>query len=293
MANASQSSESGSLLDALQSDRVFYSAELRPPRSNATGLQSMDDWIDTYHSVRRLTLGGRHVFITDNAVGRPEEENLRHLVVNLGPDAPRSHITPFLTCKHSLDYCLNYAERAYSQGFRSLTVLGGDRHDNIPRCVEHAYELRGMVRRQVPGMTLGGWANPHGDAVEQVRHLARHDFAADFFLTQVVSHHSADSVSKFLEEVDRQTVRIPGIFGVFYYRSAKARTLQALQQFFPVPAAGLQGEFDEEMLHPDQVCARSIRMLRRLGITRLYISNLPVADASARLNRIFQLIDDV
>src|SRR5215510_11916694 len=105
---------SGSLLlDSLRDAGLFFSAELRPPQIDQQGLQSMDDWIDTYHSIRRLTLAGRHVFITDNAVGRPEEENLRHLVANLGADAERQRIIPFLTSKHTLEYCLRYAERAY------------------------------------------------------------------------------------------------------------------------------------------------------------------------------------
>src|SRR5439155_1592396 len=81
-------------------------------------------------------------------------ENLRHLVANLGPDARRSHIIPFLTSKHTLEYCLRYAERAHENGFRTLVVLGGDRHDGVPRCVEHASELRSMMRKRVPGRLL-------------------------------------------------------------------------------------------------------------------------------------------
>ena len=36
-------------------------------------------------------------------------------------------LVPFLTSKHSLDYCLMYADRASAHGFGALTVLGGDR----------------------------------------------------------------------------------------------------------------------------------------------------------------------
>ena len=53
------------------------------------------------------------VFLTDSAVGAQEEDNLRHLVTNLGNDVPRDRIAPFLTAKHSLEYCLSYAERAH------------------------------------------------------------------------------------------------------------------------------------------------------------------------------------
>jgi 5,10-methylenetetrahydrofolate reductase len=281
-----------SLLEALKGARDFCSAELRPPQAGREGAASIEDWIDTYHSIRRMTLARRHVFITDNAVGRLEEENLRHLVANLGPDAERERIVPFLTSKHSLDYCLRYAERASAQGFRTLVVLGGDRHDGIPRCVEHAFELRRMIREHVPGIVLGGWANPHRDPDEQARFLASAANNADFFLTQVVSHHSAASVARFLEVLDESGVALPAIFGVFYYRSARRKTLEALQHFFPVPIDELEREFVEEKLDPDAVCARSIVELRRLGARSLYVSNLPIADAAPRLERIVRLSTD-
>lgn len=98
----------------------------------------IDAWIDTYHAVRSLTRQGTYVFLTDSAVGAPEENNLRHLVSNLGDDAPRDRVVPFLTAKHTLDYCLTYADRAWSHGFQLLAVLGGDVAVGPPRCVAHA-----------------------------------------------------------------------------------------------------------------------------------------------------------
>ena len=107
----------------------------------------MDAWIDTYHAVRGLTRAGTFVFLTDSAVGLKEEDNLRHLVINLGSDVPRSHVVPFLTCKHTSEYCLAYADRARHNGFESLVILGGDKHVGPPRCVEHAWQLREMSAR--------------------------------------------------------------------------------------------------------------------------------------------------
>lgn len=245
----------------------------------------MEDWIDTYHTIRRLTQEGTHIFITDNAVGQHEEENLRHLAINLGTDARLSHITPFLTTKHSLDYCLRYASRASDQGFRGLVVLGGDRHDGVPRCVPHASELRRQIRRRIPELALGGWANPHSDVRKQVDFLERAGDVTDFFLTQVVSHHSLDRVLVLLDEMSRRRVSIPAVFGVFYYRSARAATLQTLGRFFSVPARELEREFLDEKLAAEEVCSRTIRRLMEAGVRRMYISNLPVADAPARLHR--------
>src|SRR6476660_2389275 len=118
----------------------------------------MDAWIDTYHAVRGLTRRGVPVFLTDSAVGMEEEDNLRHLVANLGRDVPRERIVPFLTSKHTLDYCLSYADRAHQHGFPALVVLGGDKSVGIPRSVEHAWQLREMLRARDHELALGGWA---------------------------------------------------------------------------------------------------------------------------------------
>jgi len=159
----------------------------------------MDAWIDTYHAVRRLTREGTSVFLTDSAVGTAEEDNIRHLTTNVGPDAPRSRVVPFLTSKHPIEYCLSYADRAWQQDFPTLVVLGGDRRVGTPRCVEHAWQLRAAIRERQPGLVLGGWANPHADPAWQADLLASPEFHAEFFLTQVVSHHHAAQVERFVK----------------------------------------------------------------------------------------------
>ena len=248
----------------------------------------MDAWIDTYHTVRSLTRGGTHVFLTDSAVGLQEEDNLRHLVINLGTDVPRSGVVPFLTCKHPLDYCLAYADRAHQHGFDALVVLGGDKSVGPPRCVEHAWQLREQIRRRVPSLALGGWANPHGDPSSQVGHLLDGHATAEFFLTQIVSHHSREHVERFLEESDRRGLRMPGLFGLFYYRSANPRTLAALASFLPVPADELRREFASGA-SAEEICARSIRTLAAAGARHFYISNLPLGRAASTLRRIMEL----
>ena len=277
-----------SLVTALNSDRHVIAAELRPPRAELETAASMDAWIDTYHSVRSLTRTGTFVFLTDSAVGLKEEDNLRHLVINVGPDVGRSGVVPFLTCKHPLDYCLRYADRAHHHGFDALVVLGGDKNVGPPRCVEHAWQLRQEIRRRVPDLALGGWANPHGDCASQVAHLLEEHANAEFYLTQIVSHHSRASVERFLAEAERRRLKIPGMFGVFYYRSANPRTLHTLKDFLPVPAEELTREFAEGAT-PDDVCARSIRALIDAGVRHFYVSNLPLGRAAATLRRVMDL----
>lgn len=276
-------------LERLKATGPQVGVELRPPRANLSGADSMDVWIDMYHAIQRLVRQGAMVYLTDNAVGQDEEENLAHLVANLGDDVDRARIVPFLTTKHSLDYCLLYAQRAVSYGFNALTVLGGDRSVGPARCVEHAYQLRRAIRERLPGLTLGGWANPHGDAVEQLDYLEADDFTAEFFLTQVVSHHSLDRVERFLNEAARRNVRLPGVFGVFYYRSANPRTLERLGDFFPVPAEGITGDFASG-LSPEAICVKSIRALREIGAERVYVSNLGVNGAGRQYRRILSAL---
>jgi 5,10-methylenetetrahydrofolate reductase len=276
------------LLDNLRSGRPVIAAELRPPRAELETAASMDAWIDTYHAVRSLTRAGTFVFLTDSAVGSKEEDNLRHLVINLGSDVPRSGVVPFLTCKHPIDYCLAYADRAQHHGFDALVVLGGDKSVGAPRCLEHAWQLREEIRGRVPALALGGWANPHTNPAAQVGHLLAEHATAEFYLTQIVSHHSRAKVDAFLAEADKRGLKLPGMFGVFYYRSANPRTLRALGGFLPVPAEELTSEFGSGAT-ADEICARSIKTLIEAGVRHFYVSNLPVNRAAQTLQRIMDL----
>jgi hypothetical protein len=277
------------LLTALRSGASVFAAELRPPRAELATAEGMDAWIDTYHAVQRLTRQGTYVFLTDSAVGSQEEDNLRHLVTNLGNDVPRERIVPFLTAKHSLEYCLSYAERAHQKGFPALVVLGGDKAVGAPRSVEHAWQLRQLLRQRDDALTLGGWANPHADPERQVDYLGAANFHAEFYLTQVVSHHHADQVARFVAAVERRGLQLPGIFGVFFYRSANARTLDLLNGFLPVPVEGLTREFAAGAT-PEEVCARTIRALMDVGARHFYISNLPVARARQTLASVLEKV---
>ena len=275
------------LLTALRGEETVVAAELRPPRAELDAAGGMNAWIDTYHAVRGLSRQGTFVFITDSAVGSKEEDNLRHLVANLGDDAPRDRVVPFLTCKHTLDHCLAYAERAEQHGFHSLVVLGGDREVGPPRCVEHAWQLREAVRARQPALVLGGWANPHADPARQVDFLLDRHAHAEFFLTQIVSHHDRQAVERFLDEAARRRLPIPGVFGVFYYRSASPQTLAALGRFLPVPLAALAREFGDGA-DAVEVCARTIGQLAAVGARHFYVSNLPATRARLTLKRILE-----
>jgi hypothetical protein len=277
------------LADALRGGGTVIAAELRPPRAELDSAEGMDAWIDTYHAVRNLTRQDVRVFLTDSAVGTQEENNLRHLVTNLGRDIRHEHVVPFLTTKHSMEFCLTYAEQAWQRGFTSLVVLGGDKSVGRPRCVEHAWELRKAIREREPRLSLGGWANPYGNATQQVDFVVDDCFTAEYYLTQIVSHLHVDPVAAFVNETQRRGVELPGVFGVFYYRSANRKTLDILSRFLPVPVEGLLKEFGDGAT-PVDICARTMRAMLDIGARHFYISNLPLHGAAATLTAILERV---
>ena len=261
--------------------------ELRPPRAELEAAEGMDAWIDTYHSIRSLTRHDVRVMVTDSAVGEQEENNLRHLVANLGSAVERHRVIPFLTTKHSLEFCLQYADQAVHNGFPSIVVLGGDKHVGRPRILDHAWQLRKLIRKRHPDLELGGWANPIADPLKQIEFLLHPEVSADFYLTQIVSHHQADRVTAFLDAGRTGGLAIPGVFGVFYYRSANPKTLEMLNQFLPVPVEALKAEFAAGAT-PIDVCARTIKFLIDAGARHFYVSNLPAKKTAATLNTILE-----
>lgn len=276
------------LRDRLARPEPLLAVELRPPRRNLSGVKAMEAWIDVYHALDKLTQADTAIFLTDSAVGTSEEENLAHLVNNLGRKAVRERIVPFLTLKHPLDYCLRYAVRTRRERFPGLVVLGGDPHDGIPRCLPHAFELRELLRQRDRGLLLGGWINPYRGAERQVELLLQHRDGLDFALTQILSHHDPAPVEALRREVERQGLNLPLFAGVFFFRSPRRETLEKLAHFIPVPVDPLVAEFASGA-EARQVAARTLTVLRQLGFSRFYISNFPTARAAMELSRLARL----
>lgn len=271
--------------------KLLLNVEMCPPRMDLPLQQSVDAWIDSSRLIRKMTSLGRFVFLTDGAIGRREEPNLRHVTINLGADADRSRIVPILTTKHSLEYCLEFAHRVQMLGFTSLVVLGGDKSDHTPRCVKHAYELRHLIRKNVPGLTLGGWASPHG-GVSQVEYMLHPEYSADFYLAQIVSHYQIRTIDEFVNETERLGVKIPGIFGVFYWRTANAKTFAMLSNFLPIPVEELTRDFAAG-IHPEEICARSVHALLQRGVQNVYVSNLPMPTATQTFSHIEARVEEM
>jgi hypothetical protein len=276
-------------LSRLQTPGPLLTAELRPPRMGQSQNASIDAWFAMNATIQGLAATETPLFLTDGAVGSSEEENLHHLVTNLDESVPRDLVCPFLTTKHTLEYCLWYAARAVESGASAITVLGGDKGVGAPRCVPHGYQLRQQIRERYPSLALGGWANPHADPTRQVAFLTDPGATADFYLTQLVSHHDLPAIDAFLAERDRQGLDLPSIFGVFFYRSARKKTLLRLAKFFEVPVEGIIADFAEG-LTAEAVCARTIIALRKRGIDKVYVSNLDTDLAPLQLAKIQRAI---
>jgi hypothetical protein len=117
--------------------------------------------------------------------------------------------------------------------------------------------------------------------------LASPTFHAEFYLTQIVSHHDIKAVERFLDAARRRELMLPAVFGVFFYRSANPGTLEMLRSFLPVPVEGLTREFAAGASAVD-TCARTMRTLMDAGARHFYISNLPVQRAPAVLASILE-----
>lgn len=273
------------LTAALAGAAPVRAIEFRPPLRELPEDDSLDAWIDLSQAARALLAEGRIVLLTDDAVGSREEQSLQHLTSSLGERADLSGVVPFLTCKHTLDYCLLFAKRAASLGVPAITVTGGDRDVGPPRCVERSRDLRRIIRDTVPDLQLGAWVNPFSDPATQVGLLLDPRHVADYYITQVVSHHRMEPLDRFLEESERQSLGMPGLVGVFHYRSGSRRTLARLSRFLPVPVDGLLAEFDAGA-SPEEITARTFGALAERGVMRTYLSNLDPRSALERLARI-------
>jgi len=275
-----------SFVDSLRGTTPVTAVELRPPAAVLDPARSMEAWIDNHHGVSRLLQDGRFVLFTDDAVGLAEEESLSHLTSNLGADAPLSRILPFLTCKHALRYCELFGRRAAAFGFGGITVTGGDSTVGPPRCLARSRDLRAHLRDDGVRLPLGMWVNLGRDPEQQVRFLLEGQETADYFLTQVVSHHRIEEVDRFLDVLDREKLSIPGMVGIFHYRSANPTTLKRLQAFLPVPEAELTREFGVEGASAHEVTSRTLRALHERGLFHTYVSNLQPRTAARDLRLI-------
>lgn len=273
------------LTAALAGEAPVRAIEFRPPLRELPEDDSLDAWIDLSQVARALLAEGRFVLLTDDAVGSREEESLQHLTSSLGEHADLSGVVPFLTCKHTLDYCLLFAKRAASLGVPAITVTGGDRDVGPPRCVERSRDLRRIIRKTVPDLRLGAWVNPFADPAMQVGLLLDPRHVADYYITQVVSHHRMEPLDRFLEESERRSLGMPGLVGVFHYRSGSRRTLARLSRFLPVPVDGLLAELDAGAT-PEEITARTFAALAERGVMHTYLSNLDPRSALERLARI-------
>lgn len=285
MNDPTPAADTGRFLARLRSGERTVAVELRPPRSGLTRGGAMDTWIDLSHAIRGLVSRDAFLMLTDSAIGQEEEENLQHLTANLAGEVDAWRVIPFLTCKHPLDYCLRYGDRARAHGVESLTVVGGDAEAGAERCVPHAYLLRDRLRSRIPSLTLGGWVNLHRPTAEQLAFAMDEAYEADFYLTQVVSHHDLPKIDRWLSAAAEAGFDLPGAFGVFYYRNGRREVLERLSRFFPVPVDSVAEAF-ESGVSAERHCAETIRALRALGVTNLYLCNLGARHAAAHYDRI-------
>ncbi len=143
-----------------------------------------------------------------------------------------------------------------------------------------------MLRERDHPLALGGWANPHADPERQVDFLTATDVHAEFYLTQVVSHHHAEQVARFVAAPSDAASRSRPVRRLLLPQREPADAGRA-EGFLPVPAEGLTREFAAGAT-PEDVCARTIRTLLDAGARHFYISNLPLGRAQTVLDGVLE-----
>ena len=260
------------LVDRLRGPGPLVTVELRPPRSGLSAAEGMDTWIDLNHSIRNLALKDIFVFLTDDAVGSREEENLGHLAANVGSDVPLSRLVPFLTCKHTIEHSLLYADRAHSLGFEALTVVGGDTSVGPPRCVPHSYMLRQRIRERQPGLSLGGWANP------LVIHESKSSTSARPISRPTSTSHKSCHTTAWIGS--RRSSK-SAIAEVWMSRAYSASSITGVPIRVRSGGWGSSSRFpprswpaNSKLAPRREVLAKTLDALRAAGAEKVYISNL-------------------
>src|SRR5262249_54803258 len=114
----------------------------------------------------------------------------------------------------------------------------------------------------------------------------------DFYMAQIVSHYQPRAIDEFVNETHRLGVKIPGIYGVFYYRTPNPRTFSMLSKFLPVPLGVFKEDFARKV-PPEEIFARSVDPLVQRGVKNVYVSNLPMSTAGQTFTRVESRVEEM
>ena len=218
------------------------SVELRPPRAELDAAAGMDAWIDTYHAVSGL-VARRDVRVPHRQrrrrARRTQPAASRHQPRH-GRAARSRRAVPDDEALAASSACRTPSARGRKASGR-WSCSAATRSVGPPRCVDaRVAAARGDPRARAGALArrLGESARRSGDAGGLSRRRALHRRVLPD-AGRLASRRRGRS-SAFCEELDAAAAStLPGIFGVFYYRSANPKTLETLKQFLPVPVEGL------------------------------------------------------
>ena len=188
----------------------------------------------------------------------------------------RVTIVPFLTSKHSIEYCLMHASRAASHGFEALTVLGGDHTAGPPRCVPHARELRALIRQRVPRPRPRRLGQPSSAGNEQVDYLLDDDSKPSSISPRSCLTTASVRWSGFSRRPAGGVCRIQGSSGCFFTGAPLPATLAQAGRL--LPGAGRRTDPRIRSRHDARGDLRQLgpRCLSEVGADKVYLSNLGV-----------------
>ena len=218
---------SPSVLRRLQEHRPLVGGRA-PPTPERHALRRQRGRVDhMYHSIRRGARQDTHLFLTDNAVGRSEEDTSTPLPPT-SPAAPaerRNRFSPAST-RSSTSSCIAPGRL---DGFEALTVVGG-------RLRRHRSRRASRLRATPHHTALGSpsqprrMADPHREPSGRWTSSWIPHSKGDYYLTEIVSHHHVDRIEWFLAEArgaDALSRRVRGL------------PLPECQSTYPGPVRGL------------------------------------------------------
>ena len=192
--------------------------------------------------------------------------------------------------KHSLEYCLSYAERAQQSGFPALVVLGGDKASASPRRSSTPGSCGSSFGNAIRRSILGGWANPHARC-RAAGGLPDHARVSGGVLSDAGREPPPRRNGR------RGSSWPPSRRGV-RCRECSASSITGArirgrwrrwEGLFRCPPKGCRAS-SRPARPPEEICARTIRALLDAGARHFYISNLPIGRAQQVLASVLEKV---
>ena len=152
-----------------------------------------------------------------------------------------------------------------------------------PAAFPHAYQLRRWIRERMPSLDLGGWVNPLRDPAQQVDFLLDPGFEAEFYLTQIVSHHHLEQVEALPRRGPPARRALSGRVRRLHLSERQPEDAGAAGQVLPGAGGGDHSRLRGRAIAGGDLRPHACAALREIGVEKVYVSNLGFERPDTRL----------